>query len=312
MKKRIITALILAFILLPAAIMPSLYEVFQILLIIFTIIGAVELLNMYDKEKKVTLPIKILAVLLTLVLYSAILNRFKEAAADTLIIMLLDRMHLSEALNPATALIGIFIVLMSAMVFVKDFDVKDIGKLYTSIIYVGVGAGALTVLRFYGVRLMVYVLLMAMITDIFALVFGMTLGKHKMAPNISPKKTWEGAIGGTCVAVIVGFLFLYFYPSFSSVFHDGLEIEFFHGIFNYDIFTKSGKIVFLLGLSLALSVCGQIGDLIASKLKRAYGIKDYSNIFPGHGGVLDRFDSTFFASAIFLLFIIIESGLFPC
>ena len=54
-----------------------------------------------------------------------------------------------------------------------------------------------------------------------------------------------------------------------------------------------------------LSVCSQIGDLLASKLKRAYGIKDYSNIFPGHGGILDRFDSTFFASAIFMLLIII-------
>jgi phosphatidate cytidylyltransferase len=59
-----------------------------------------------------------------------------------------------------------------------------------------------------------------------------------------------------------------------------------------------------------MSTCSQIGDLLASKLKRTYGIKDYSNIFPGHGGVLDRFDSLFFASAVFLIFLLIEMSIF--
>ena len=63
-------------------------------------------------------------------------------------------------------------------------------------------------------------------------------------------------------------------------------------------------------LTLFLSICSQIGDLVASKLKRAYGIKDYSNIFPGHGGILDRFDSAFFASAMFLLIVVIILCLF--
>lgn len=64
-------------------------------------------------------------------------------------------------------------------------------------------------------------------------------------------------------------------------------------------------------LTLCMSICSQIGDLVASKLKRTYGIKDYSNIFPGHGGVLDRFDSALFASLIFLLFIQFEIIVFP-
>ena len=84
------------------------------------------------------------------------------------------------------------------------------------------------------------------------------------------------------------------------------KISFFEGVFAYDTFTPCGKVFVCLIITLLLSIASQVGDLVASKLKRAYGIKDYSQVFPGHGGVLDRFDSVLFASAIFLLFIIIE------
>ena len=310
MKKRIITALILGFILIPAALVPALFEVFQVLLILFSLIAAAELVNMYDNEKKLSLPVKCVSIVLTFVLYCSIINSF-EQCNDSLIIKMLALTNMDKFLSPIIVLISIFIILMSMLVFDKNLDAKDIGKLFMSIIYVSIGAGAFTVLRFFGVRFMVYVLIMAMITDIFALVFGLTMGKHKMAPHISPKKTWEGALGGTLVATIVGVLFLYFYPEISHFFHDEGDIDFFFNIFNYDIFTTHGKIIFVIMLSISLSICGQIGDLVASKLKRAYGIKDYSNIFPGHGGVMDRFDSTFFASAIFLIFMLIESNLFP-
>ena len=310
MKKRIITALVMAFILIPAALVPALFNVFQVLLILLGLIASVELLNMYDKEKKLSVPVKVISVFLSFILYCSIINSFKECD-ESIITRMLSIINMDKFLSPIIALIAIFIILMTMLVFDKDLDAKDIGKIYMSIIYVAIGAGSFTVLRFFGVRFMVYVLIMAMITDIFALVFGLTMGKHKMAPHISPKKTWEGAIGGTFVAAIVGFCFLYFYPSISEFFHDEGQIDFFYHIFDYNIFTTHGKIIFVIGLSIALSVCGQIGDLVASKLKRAYGIKDYSNIFPGHGGVMDRFDSTFFASAIFLIFMLIESNLFP-
>ena len=133
-----------------------------------------------------------------------------------------------------------------------------------------------------------------------------------MAPHISPKKSWEGAIGGTCVATIIGFSFVYFYKYMSPAFHSGETIEFFDGIFKYNQFkSEFGKIVFVIITSVFLSICAQIGDLVASRLKREYGIKDYSNVFPGHGGVLDRFDSAFFAATIFLVMIMMEQQLFP-
>lgn len=75
---------------------------------------------------------------------------------------------------------------------------------------------------------------------------------------------------------------------------------------NFDHLNKFGQFMAILGISTFISVAGQVGDLVASKLKRTYGIKDYGNIFPGHGGVLDRLDSAIFASlALILVFILL-------
>ena len=215
-------------------------------------------------------------------------------------------------LSPAVALLIIFIVFMTSIVFVRNFSIYDLGKIYISIFYVGVCMAAITVLRSFGVRFIIYLFIITTMTDTFALVFGLKFGKHKMAPHISPKKSWEGAIGGTCVATIIGFSFVYFYKYMSPAFHSGETIEFFDGIFKYNKFkSEFGKIVFVIITSVFLSICAQIGDLVASRLKREYGIKDYSNVFPGHGGVLDRFDSAFFAATIFLVMIMMEQQLFP-
>ena len=114
----------------------------------------------------------------------------------------------------------------------------------------------------------------AWFSDTGAFFVGCGIGKHKMAPTISPKKTWEGAVGGVLICTIcmllVGKGFELFVPGFHV---------------NY----------LILGLLAPLaSVTSIIGDLSASLVKRQYGIKDFGNIMPGHGGVLDRFDSVLF------------------
>ncbi len=310
MKKRIITGLILAVILIPSVLIPSLLPVLEILLMLMCIIATVELLNMYDNEKKIPLAVKILTIVLTMMLYFSIVNSF-DICKKSLICEFLKSIKVYKIFEPTLILCATLIALMTCLIFVPKFEASDLGKLFIAIIYVGVCVAAFTVLRFYGVRFVVYLLFITVFTDIFALVFGLSIGKHKMAPNISPKKTWEGAIGGTSVAIIIGALFIFFYPELASSLHLGDKILFFDGVFDYSNFTLLGKITCVLLLTLFLSICSQIGDLVASKLKRTYGIKDYSNIFPGHGGVLDRFDSTLFASAIFLLYIMIECNLFP-
>ncbi|MGM9969444.1 MAG: phosphatidate cytidylyltransferase [Anaeroplasma sp.] len=310
MKKRVITGIIMALILIPVVLVPQLLPLFEVVVLLLGVIASCELLHMYDKEKNTHFVTKILVIVLTLVLYASIVSSFSQCQ-NSLVCKFLRFISFDKIVTPTTSICAIFIILMTGMVFTPHFEVSDIGKFYLAIIYVGVSLAAFTVLRFLGVRFVIYLLIVSITTDIFALVFGLTFGKHKMAPKISPKKTWEGAIGGTITAVIIGTLFLYLYPHFSSFFHDGNKILFFENVFNYNEFTEVGKVFFSFILSTLISICSQTGDLVASKLKRNYGIKDYSNVFPGHGGVLDRFDSTLFASAIFLLFILAESNLFP-
>lgn len=113
------------------------------------------------------------------------------------------------------------------------------------------------------------------LADAGAYFVGVTLGKHKLCPAISPKKTVEGAIGGVIVTAIVFSVACFVYKLILG--YNGTEIQ-----VNY--------IVVIL-FSLAASVLAVIGDLAASLLKRQVGIKDFSNLMPGHGGLMDRFDS---------------------
>lgn len=315
MKKRIITATILTLILLPAVVVPVLKPIFELIVFLFTIVASFEILNMYDKKKHVPMPIKIICVILTIGLYSSVVNNFKSVCYDTLICKFIR--YTGVEIDVFLTMGLIFLTLMACLVFVHDFDASDVGKCLVQIIYVGLCFACFTVLRSYGVRFIVYLLIITVSTDVFALVFGLTIGKkifggrHKMAPYISPNKSWEGAIGGTAIALIIGVTFLVSYPYFTSSFHGGEVTPFFEGVFEYEQFTQVGLVLFMIVLTLFMSVCSQIGDLVASKLKRTYGIKDYSNIFPGHGGVLDRFDSAIFASAIFLVLIQLEAITYP-
>ncbi len=308
MKKRIITGIILALILIPLVIVPALKIVFELFVILCVVLASFEILNMYDQKKKLPIGVKILCVFLTFILYTSIINNF-YICKDTLVYKLLSNFDFKLDMFLSIAIISL--CLISCMVFVKDFDASDVGRCFTEIFYIGVTFGSFMVLRAYGIRFIIYLLVITIATDIFALVFGLNFGKHKMAPTISPKKSWEGAIGGTAVALVIGFCVLFFYSYIAPFFHGGEKVDFFSGVFYYNEFTTPGLICFMLLLTLCMSICSQIGDLVASKLKRTYGIKDYSNIFPGHGGILDRFDSALFTATIFLLFLQFEAIVFP-
>lgn len=125
---------------------------------------------------------------------------------------------------------------------------------------------------------MVPALFAAWLSDTCAYFAGVTLGKHKIVPHISPKKTWEGCIGGALGCAII--VMLYFVIVIYNV--AGIKMN----LFLFSVLS------FFLGF--VMSVMSQLGDWLASLIKRRVGIKDYGNIFPGHGGMLDRFDSAFF------------------
>ncbi len=133
-----------------------------------------------------------------------------------------------------------------------------------------------------GVFLIVYLLFCAWLGDSGAFFVGTFLGKHKLCPEVSPKKTIEGFVGGI-VTVGVG------------VFLEAL-------VFNLFIFKDvqiNYPVVIIIGM--VASVLGVLGDLSASVIKREYGVKDFGNIMPGHGGVLDRFDSVLFVAPFILI-----------
>lgn len=124
----------------------------------------------------------------------------------------------------------------------------------------------------------------ACVTDVFALFAGMLFGKHPLAPNISPKKTIEGAIGGFVFSSLAGIAI------FACQFFWGAEFP----LWRYLISAMIG------------SCAGQLGDLTASSIKRETGIKDFGKIIPGHGGVLDRLDSILFTIPVaYIIFIVI-------
>lgn len=116
------------------------------------------------------------------------------------------------------------------------------------------------------------------VCDAGAYFVGSTLGRHKLCPNISPHKTVEGAIGGIVSSVIVTYIL-------------GFSFSFEKNLANAAL------------LTVPFCILGMIGDLFASAIKRAAGIKDYGNLIPGHGGILDRFDSIIMTAPLLYLFI---------
>ncbi|MEG2192051.1 MAG: phosphatidate cytidylyltransferase, partial [Oscillospiraceae bacterium] len=139
-----------------------------------------------------------------------------------------------------------------------------------------------------GAFLFVFSAVIAWGGDISAYFSGVLFGKHKLAPVLSPKKTVEGAIGGVIGSVVFTWLFLWAYSLIKPI-AEGTNI-----VYEMDL-----KIIAIVGLvAFAGSIVGMIGDLFASAIKRQTGIKDYGNIMPGHGGIIDRFDSVFLVAPL--------------
>jgi phosphatidate cytidylyltransferase len=116
----------------------------------------------------------------------------------------------------------------------------------------------------------------------FAYFFGIKFGKHKLAPLISPKKSIEGLIAGTIIGASIGILYTQIRP---------VPV------------VSELPLLWIVGLSVLLSLLGQLGDLFASKIKRAQNIKDFGDLFPGHGGLLDRFDSLCMSALLYFIIV---------
>jgi len=141
---------------------------------------------------------------------------------------------------------------------------------------------------------LLYLLLVVWAGDILAYFVGRSLGRHLMAPRISPKKTWEGAAASVAASLLVGsLLFSYALQISSSLLRVGL-IERRDGLFGLE---KPEWLPIVL-LTIAVNIAAQLGDLVESLIKRGAGVKDSGTILPGHGGMLDRIDALLFAAPV--------------
>lgn len=175
----------------------------------------------------------------------------------------------------------VILILLHTVVHKGRFSFDDAGVLILGMLYIGMGFNAFIQARAVGFTALLYGMLIVWLTDSGAYIFGRQFGKHKLAPKVSPNKTIEGSVLGTIFATMILAIYLLF-------FHVGYD--------NY----------FMMVLAtLLLSIFGQFGDLIESALKRYYGVKDSGRILPGHGGILDRFDSMLMVMpALYLLGIV--------
>ena len=144
----------------------------------------------------------------------------------------------------------------------------------------------------FGIYLILYALICALATDTGAQLTGMAFGKHKMSPNISPKKTIEGAFGGLVVSMVLNAVALSLYNNLAN------------SVIPHNMATL------LLAMGLPTSFMGMMGDLSASVLKRNFGVKDFGKIFPGHGGVMDRMDSSLFTLPVTYAIALVATKLF--
>jgi phosphatidate cytidylyltransferase len=151
---------------------------------------------------------------------------------------------------------------------------------------------------------LLYLLLVVWAGDIFAYFVGRSLGRHLMAPRISPKKTWEGAAASLAASLLVGnLLFSHALQISSFLLRVGL-IERRDGLFGLE----KPEILPIILLTIALNIAAQLGDLVESLIKRGAGVKDSGAILPGHGGMLDRIDALLFAAPVLWFY---ATAIFP-
>lgn len=142
-----------------------------------------------------------------------------------------------------------------------------------------------------GAIFVIYTLLVVWAGDIFAYFVGKGLGRHRMSPEISPKKTWEGAIASVLASVVVGTLWFRHAAGISTFLLQAGLIERRDGMFGL----QQPELAAIILLSAIANVAAQLGDLAESLIKRGAGVKDSGAILPGHGGMLDRIDAMLFA-----------------
>lgn len=204
------------------------------------------------------------------------------------------------------SIIGIafaFLVLFFMTLNHEKFNVSDATYLCTMMVFIGLSIQSVLFLRFYpslkynneqlldikNSTLLIYVVLGNFLSDAGAYFFGILFGRNKMNARISPKKTWEGFIGGLVTSAVLSFAFAFIFAKADKPLLPFLDVKHFYNI---------------IIISLVMPLTANLGDFIFSSIKRNYDIKDFGTLLKGHGGVLDRIDSLLVTSLIVSIIII--------
>lgn len=200
-------------------------------------------------------------------------------------------------------LVGLPLVFGISLVFRRELQMGLAASSCSAfgILYITVPLSLLIALRWApgASILVIYILLAVWVGDIAAYYVGKTIGRHKLAPLVSPNKTWEGAIASLIASIAVVRVILYFAPSINGLFGQlGHRFRFDNFSDDQDplAFLLSNSrplLIYLLGI--VANVAAQFGDLFESAIKRGAQIKDSGSLLPGHGGILDRIDALLFA-----------------
>ena len=252
MKKRVIRAIVALVIFIPLIILGGMW--FKVAATVLAVLGMREFLNLSGGEKR---PKYVDLILYALVILLTFMD--KNRTSYYFLTLLLPMLAVIYCNNN------------------KKYNADDAFKLIGMTILVGTVFHEFTVNREAGIMKFIYLFLITTLTDTYAHLGGSLIGKHKLAPKISPNKTWEGSIIGGIFGTLCAATFYY-------ILVDGTV-----------------NVLGLLVITLFLSSLGQLGDLFFSAAKRNHDIKDFSNIMPGHGGVLDRLDSIIFVGIGYIL-----------
>lgn len=272
MKQRIITGAIFAVLTL-AVIFLSHTFVYPLVLTILCVVGTSEMLRCVKTFRNpfIAIPSMLYSVICPVL---ALQYRYGVLMAATMIYMFVMLMMLVYANEKVqTEKVCVSFALVTYITFCFSCMIKL--RYVTST--PGTNSG-----ETIGKYIFLLVFIAAWITDTFAYFTGVFFGKHKLCPKISPKKTIEGSFGGVVFCVIAFVVY-------------GLVVS--------KIYTIEPNFAGLALVGVVMSVLAQSGDLLASVIKRTYGIKDYGRLFPGHGGVLDRFDSVLILAPFLLLLV---------
>ncbi|KAF1303845.1 MULTISPECIES: phosphatidate cytidylyltransferase [Enterococcus] len=258
MKQRVITAVVALALFLPIIYVGGI--AIEITAALLAIVGVYELFRMKG---------------LNIVSFEGIIS----AIGAVFLVLPINRwLILPEQTNPYLLFYLTVMILLGVSVVSKNtYTIDEAGFPVIVSLYVGVGFQNFVAARSESLTVLVFGLFVVWATDIGAYMVGRRYGRKKLWPEISPNKTVEGALGGILSAVIVAAIYLLLFPG-------------------KQFFGHSTPIMLIL--TIVFSVVGQFGDLVESAIKRHYGVKDSGNILPGHGGILDRFDSLLFVFPI--------------